>query len=53
MSEEKIETCFICGKKFDMAKAELGYYRNGKYPICDFCADFYRFFNEDLTADKE
>ena len=47
MSEEKIETCFICGQKFDMNKAELGYYRNGKFPICDFCADFYRFYNED------
>ena len=53
MSEEKIETCFICGKEFDMNKADLGYYRNGKYPICDFCADFYRFYNEDLTSKKE
>lgn len=53
MSEEKIETCFICGKEFDMNKAELGYYRNGKYPICDFCADFYRFYNEDLTSKDE
>jgi len=53
MSEEKIETCFICGKKFDMAKAELGYYRNGQFPICDFCADFYRFYNEDLTSKNE
>lgn len=53
MSEEKIETCFICGKEFDMNKADLGYYRNGKYPICDFCADFYRFYNEDLTSKDE
>ena len=53
MSEEKIETCFICNQKFDMNKAELGYYRNGKYPICDFCADFYRFYNEDLTSKNE
>ena len=53
MSDEKIETCFICGKEFDMNKADLGYYRNGKYPICDFCADFYRFYDEDLTSKKE
>ena len=53
MAEEKIETCFICGKKFDMNKADLAYYRNGKYPICDFCADFYRFYGEDLTPKKE
>jgi hypothetical protein len=33
--------------------AELGYYRNGKYPICDFCADFYRFYNEDLMDNKK
>ena len=52
MTEEKIETCFVCNQKFDMNKAELGYYRYGKYPICDFCADFYRFFNEDLTSKK-
>ena len=50
MSEEKIETCFICGQKFDMNNSELAYYRNGKFPICDFCADFYRFYNEDLTS---
>ena len=48
MSEEKIETCFLCGKKFDMNKSELAYYRNGKYPICDYCAEFYSFYREDL-----
>ncbi|MBQ6512990.1 hypothetical protein [Methanobrevibacter sp.] len=53
MSEEKIETCFICGKEFDMNKADLGYYRNGQFPICDFCADFYRFYNEDIPTKKE
>ena len=53
MSEEKIETCFICGKKFDMNKADLAYYRNGRFPICDFCADFYRFYGEDLNIKKE
>ena len=31
--EEKIETCFLCGKKFDMNKSELAYYRYDKYPI--------------------
>ena len=48
MSEEKIETCFICGKEFDMNNSELAYYRNGQFPICDFCAEFYSFYKEDL-----
>jgi hypothetical protein len=43
MAEEKIETCFICGKKFDMNAADLAYYRNGEYPICDFCLIFIDF----------
>lgn len=45
---EKIETCFLCGKKFDMNKSTLAYYRNGKFPICDYCAEFYSFYKEDL-----
>lgn len=53
MAEEKIETCFICSKKFDMNKADLAYYRNGQFPICDFCADFYRFYNDDLSTKKD
>jgi len=36
-----------------MNKADLAYYRNGQFPICDFCADFYRFYNEELTPKKE
>ena len=46
--EEKIETCFLCGKKFDMNKSELAYYRYDKYPICDYCAEFYSFYKEDF-----
>ena len=46
--EEKIETCFLCGKKFDMNKSELAYYGYDKYPICDYCAEFYSFYKEDL-----
>ncbi|WP_407376382.1 hypothetical protein [Methanobrevibacter sp.] len=53
MAEEKIETCFICGKEFDMANSDLAYYRNGQFPICDYCADFYGFYQEDLDSKKE
>ena len=35
-------------KKFDMNKSELAYYRKGKFPICDYCAEFYSFYREDL-----
>ena len=34
-----------------MNNSELAYYRNGKFPICDDCADFYRFYSEDLTSE--
>ena len=39
MSEEKIETCFLCGKKFDMNNSELAYYRNGKSDAVGFQTD--------------
>ena len=31
-----------------MNKSELAYYRKGKFPICDYCAEFYSFYREDL-----
>ncbi|MBI5680352.1 MAG: hypothetical protein HZC47_05630 [Methanobacterium sp.] len=41
---EKIEECFICHKKFNINADDDSYYRNDKYPICAFCAEFYGFY---------
>ncbi len=41
---EKIEICFICHKKFNINADDDSYYRQGKYPICAFCAEFYGFY---------
>jgi hypothetical protein len=44
---EKIETCYTCGKKFDMNKEEGARYRYQKYPLCAYCAEFYGFYFDD------
>ncbi len=44
---EKIETCYTCGKKFDMNKEEGARYRCEKYPLCAYCAEFYGFYFDD------
>lgn len=44
---EKIETCYTCGKKFDMNKEERARYRYQKYPLCAYCAEFYGFYFDD------
>ena len=44
---EKIETCYTCGKKFDMNKEEGARYRCEKYPLCAYCAEFYGFHFDD------
>ena len=44
---EKIETCYTCGKKFDMKKEEGARYRYQKYPLCAYCAEFYGFYFDD------
>jgi hypothetical protein len=41
---EKIETCYICNKKFDINADDLSHYHYDKYPMCDYCSDFYRFY---------
>ncbi len=44
---EKIETCYTCGKKFDMNKEDGSRYRYEKFPLCAYCAEFYGFYFED------
>jgi len=43
---EKIETCYLCNKKFDMNKDDYSHYKYGKYPMCDYCSQFYGFYDE-------
>lgn len=42
---EKIETCYFCNKKFDMNKDDSSHYKYGKYPMCDYCSQFYGFYS--------
>jgi hypothetical protein len=44
---EKIETCYTCGKKFDMNKDDGSRYRYQKFPMCAYCAEFYGFYFDD------
>ena len=44
---EKIETCYTCGKKFDMNKEDGSRYRYEKFPLCAYCAEFYGFYFDD------
>ena len=43
---EKIETCYFCLQKFDMNKNDLSHYKYGKFPMCDYCSQFYGFYDE-------
>jgi hypothetical protein len=43
---EKIETCYLCNKKFDMNKDDYSHYKYDKYPMCDYCSQFYGFYDE-------
>jgi hypothetical protein len=44
--EEKIETCYFCNRKFDMNKDDSSHYKYGKYPVCDYCSEFYGFYSD-------
>lgn len=46
--EKRMETCYLCGKRFDMNSSDKAYYRYKKFPICDYCSEFYGFYNEDI-----
>lgn len=43
---EKIEICYFCHQKFDMNKDDLSHYKYGKFPMCDYCSQFYGFYEE-------
>lgn len=43
---EKIETCYFCLQKFDMNKDDLSHYKYDKFPMCDYCSQFYGFYDE-------
>ncbi|MDI6701924.1 hypothetical protein U2150_06970 [Methanothermobacter wolfeii] len=43
-SDEKIEECFICHKKFNINADDSSHYHYGKYPMCSYCSDFYGFY---------
>lgn len=44
--EKKIETCYFCNRKFDMNKNDSSHYKYGKYPVCDYCSEFYGFYSD-------
>ncbi len=46
MKTEKIEICYFCNKKFDMNQDDSSRYKYGKYPMCDYCAEFYGFYSD-------
>lgn len=43
----KMEICYLCHKEFDMNQADASRYRYGKFPLCDYCAEFYGFYFDD------
>ncbi len=46
IDEEKIETCYFCLKKFDINKDDSSHYKFDKYPMCDYCSEFYGFYSD-------
>ncbi len=46
IKREKVEICYFCHKKFDMNKDDLSHYKYGKYPMCDYCSQFYGFYSD-------
>jgi len=48
----KLETCYLCHKKFDMNQDDASRYRYGKFPMCDYCAEFYGFYFDDPDKRK-
>ncbi len=52
--EEKIETCYTCGKKFDINKDDHSHYHYDEFPMCDYCSTFYGFYgNEKIEKNKK
>lgn len=50
--EAKIETCYTCGKEFDMNSDEGAHYHYGEYPMCGYCTNFFGFYKEDMMDNK-
>jgi hypothetical protein len=48
----KMEICYLCHKEFDMNQADASRYRYGKFPLCDYCAEFYGFYFDDPDKRK-
>lgn len=46
IEREKVEICYFCHKKFDINKDDLNDYKYGKYPMCDYCSQFYGFYSD-------
>lgn len=46
--EEKIELCYLCHKEFNINADDSSHYHYGKYPMCNYCSDFYSFYKEDI-----
>jgi hypothetical protein len=44
---EKIEICYTCLQEFDMNKEDLSHYHYDKFPMCDYCSQFYGFYKKD------
>lgn len=43
----KMEICYLCHKEFGMNQDDASRYRYGKFPLCDYCAEFYGFYFDD------
>jgi hypothetical protein len=48
----KMEICYLCHKEFDMNLDDSSRYRYGKFPLCDYCAEFYGFYFDDPDKRK-
>ncbi|MEN6329972.1 MAG: hypothetical protein ABFC91_06745 [Methanobacteriaceae archaeon] len=48
----KMEICYLCHKEFDMNQDDASRYRYGKFPLCDYCAEFYGFYFNDPDKRK-
>ena len=48
----KMEICYLCHKEFDMNQDDASRYRYGKFPLCDYCAEFYGFYFDDTDKRK-
>ena len=49
---EKIEECYTCGKKFNINANDNSHYHYGKFPMCDYCSNFYGFYNNDYNDES-